>query len=145
MIKNDEYLFVNFKVLFLGYDCYNCVRTRPTFISPPYYTDIGYIFNLGKENYLKCEYDNFPDKSGIPLGIKPNKYEDKSPIILSNYNKNTMIVGREEVELLTFKDERFIYEEFPFEIKNYYKCVKLKNNNFIFYFDNQIILIKYIK
>ena len=116
-----------------------------TFISPPYHTDIGYIFNLGKENYLKCEYDNFPDKSGIPLEIKPNKNEDKSPIILSNYNKNTMIVRYEEVELLTFKDKRFIYEEFPFEIKDYYKCVKLKNNNFIFCFDNQIILIKYIK
>ena len=98
MIKNDEYLFINFEVLFLGYDCYNCVRTSPTFISPPYYTDIGYIFNLGKENYLKCEYDKFPDKSGIPLEIKPNKFKDKSPIILSNYNKNTMIVTYEEEE-----------------------------------------------
>ena len=147
MIKNDEYLFINFEVLFLGYDCYNCVRTSPTFISPPYYTDIGYIFNLGKENYLKCEYDKFPDKSGIPLEIKPNKFKDKSPIILSNYNKNTMIVTyeEEEVELLKFKDKQFIYEEFPFEIKNYCKCVKLKNNNFIFYFDNQMILIKYNK
>ena len=38
---------------------------------------------------------------------------------------------------------QFIFEKFPMKFEeNYFKIVNLKNNNFIFYLDNKMILIK---
>ena len=85
MIKNDEYLFINFKTLFDGYNCYGWSEaiSRHKSDPPPYRPNIGYIFNLGKENYLACEYDKFPDKSGKILEIKPGSMIYESFYILS--------------------------------------------------------------
>ena len=45
--------------------------------------------------------------------------------------------------LLEFKNFQFIFEKFPMKFEeNYFKIVNLKNNNFIFYLDNKMILIK---
>ena len=90
MVKNEKYLYVNFLVDTFSY-CYNCVKGHenfdikdnnlveynPKFPNSPGDPCVGYIFNLGKENNLKCEYDKFPDKSGEILEIKPNHYSFK--------------------------------------------------------------------
>ena len=155
MTKNEKYLFVNFNTYSLSYNCYNWVkqnyiydkvnqckiiqRTNPISFIPPQYPNIGYIFNLGKENYLKCEYDIFPDKSGEEQGYKYRKYE-----ISSNKNNSMMVeVNDRDKLLLEFKNFQFIFEKFPMKFEeNYFKIVNLKNNNFIFYLDNKMILIK---
>ena len=113
MVKNEKYLFVNFEVYSYFYDCYNCVNCvkydiiydDPISLIPPRYPIIGYIFNLEKDNYLKCEYDNFPNKSGEIQGFKPNK--DKSFIIRK---KNS------EEFLLESKNNQFIHEKFNEEM-----------------------------
>ena len=145
MIKNDEYLFVYFEVLD-PYKKKTCIKSMNNF--DRYHTELGYIFNLGKEKYLECVFDKFPDKSGRVIKLQTYLFKDIyiSPLIKTNYNNNTMIaVHEDKIKLLKFQDKKFLYEEFPFEIKSDCKCVKIKNNNFIFYFDNQMILIKHIK
>lgn len=147
MVINEKYLFVNFNVYSLSYNCYNRVkrdiiydkinhriieRTRPFSLIPPEHPIIGYIFNLGKKQYLKCEYDNFPDKSGEEFRCKPIK--DKI--------RDEQIYDSEKL-LLEFKIYQFIFEKFSIKLKNnYFKIVNLKNNNFIFCLGNKIILIK---
>ena len=45
--------------------------------------------------------------------------------------------------LLESKNNRFILEKFKEEMNyNYCNIVNLQNNNFIFYFENKVILIK---
>ena len=45
--------------------------------------------------------------------------------------------------LLESKNNRFILEKFKEEMNyNYCNIVNLENNNFIFYFENKVILIK---
>ena len=48
MIKNDEYLFINFKTLFNGYNCYGCSKAISWHKSdpPPYRPNIGDIFSI---------------------------------------------------------------------------------------------------
>ena len=159
MVKNEKYLFINFKVYSLNYNCYNCVKTEiiydkinhckisrrisPLSLIPPKYTDIGYIFNLGKENYLKCEYDNFPDKSGEEHEYKYRKYKILSDIKINNNDSMEEEINNNKKLLLEFKNYQFISQKFPIELKNhYFNIVNLKNNNFIFYYDNKIIIIK---
>jgi len=162
MFKNEKYLFVNFIVYSYSYNCYNRVkydyiydahthreivrRRHPISLIPPKYLKVGYIFNLEKNNYLKCEYDNFPNKSGEIEACKPieKKIIDESCIIKSN-NNNTMVVREKNSKefLLESKNNRFILEKFKEEMNyNYFNIVNLENNNFIFYFENKAILIK---
>ena len=161
MVKNEKYLFVNFEVFSYSYNCYNCVkyhiiydahthreirrRRDPISLIPPRYPKIGYIFNLEKDNYLKCEYDNFPDKSGEIWAIKPNKEINDESCIIKSDNNNTMVVREKNSKefLLESKNNQFIHEKFNEEMNysNYFNIVNLENNNFIFYFENKVILI----
>jgi hypothetical protein len=88
MIKNGKYLIVNFEIYDINYNAYNIARS---ITGPTYYPMVGYVFNLGKENYLKCEYDNFPDKSGKILIAKAFNCKINTLKIISNYNNNTLI------------------------------------------------------
>ena len=157
MIKNDKYLIVNFKIYDYNYDICNCERT---ITGPTYYPKVGYVFNLGKENYLKCEYDNFPEKLKKPRDL-PDRYTRPNSWgvvmvakafsgyietleIISNYNNNTLIARHEKVvKLCKFKNNTFIFKKFPLEIKyDYYNIKKLKNNIFIIYSEHEMLLIK---
>ena len=80
------------------------------------------------------------------MEIKPDSKGEmiyESFYILSKYNNKTMIARDDDIVLLQFKNEKFFYKKFSLEMKNnYYNIIKLKNNDFIFYSDNHMLLIK---
>ena len=141
LFQNGKYLIVNFEIYDINYNAYNIARS---ITGPTYYPMVGYVFNLGKENYLKCEYDNFPDKSGKILNAYAYHGYIEDLEIISNYNNNTLIARHDNVvKLCKFKNNDFIFKKFPLEIKyDYYNIKKLKNNIFIIYSEHEMLLIK---
>ena len=148
--KNEKYLFLNFKEYRSRKQEYNLNK------GPDYdnyiYLYIGYIYNLTKEKYLKCEFGFNPQKIGIE--------------ILSHYN-NDLFIGRKskvkhwhnghkegyclesnELKLYKYEDNTFkVYRDIilPFDIEDFIGITKLKNNKFIIYSSKEIILLNEIK
>ena len=78
MIKNDKYLFANFRVKNLTYCNRNMMMPFENYpLEPPNFPKVGYVFNLEKENYMKLQYDRFPDKSGEIKAGYPRSNESK--------------------------------------------------------------------
>ena len=149
MIKNDKYLFVNFGVKNLTSYNRNMMMPFGNYpLEPPTIQKVGYVFNLEKENYMKLQYDRFPDKSGEIKAGYPRSNESKidfSLEIISNYNNNILIARYlDNLKLCEFKNKIFILKKFPLNIKydDDFKIIKLKNNKFIIYKDNEMLLIK---
>jgi hypothetical protein len=149
MIKNDKYLFVNFGVKNLTSYNRNMMMPFGNYpLEPPTIQKVGYVFNLEKENYMKLQYDRFPDKSGEIKAGYPRSNESKidfSLEIVSNYNNNILIARYlDNLKLCEFKNKTFILKKFPLNIKydDDFKIIKLKNNKFIIYKDNEMLLIK---
>ena len=139
MIKNDKYLFVNF-----------IVTIHTGFSTDKFIPKVGYVFSLEKEDYLKCKYDRFPDKSG-ELIIGGTKRDCRQYffelVILSNYNNNILVAKyRDNLKLCEFKNNTFILKQIPLKIKDDdFKIIKLKNNKFIIYLDDDILFFKSYK
>ena len=139
MIGDPSYKFGNFNRMPNSYECN--------------YINVGYIYNLSKENYLKCETEFSP--------------KNKMILFLSNYN-NDFFIGKkgfqnfsdfdyyhpdsedykidDQLKLYKYENNSFkIDRNLYFDIKELKGIVKLKNNNFIIYSSNEIFLFNQIK
>ena len=138
MIGDPSYKFGNFNRMPNSYECN--------------YINVGYIYNLSKENYLKCETEFSP--------------KNKMILFLSNYN-NDFFIGKkgfqnfldgyyrpynedykidDQLKLYKYENNSFkIDRNLYFDIKELKGIIKLKNNNFIIYSSNEIFLFNQIK
>ena len=137
--KNDKYLFLNCEIEHTHTQVYNC---KPDEDYDVYINHkVGYIYNLTKENYLKCEEN---DSEGIGI------------ILLSHYNNDLFIAKRSvdnntkinNLELYKYEDNFFkVYGNIilPIDFEDLLGILKLKNNKFIIYSSREIILLNEIK
>ena len=135
--KNDKYLFLNCEIQHTHTQVYNCRHpdTHDVYIT----RKVRYIYNLTKENYLKCE-------ENTAIGI----------IFLSYYNNDLFIAKRSldnntkinNLELYKYEDNFFkVYGNIilPIDFEDLLGILKLKNNKFIIYSSREIILLNEIK
>ena len=150
MFKNNKYLFVQFKSYDLNYDVYNCIDYKP---KREYFIKTGFIFNLGKEKYLRCEVDDFPEKDHeVRYNAKARGCLPPSFKIECDFNNDFFIVKKNDkkddesgLKIFKYDNNKFqLYKNLslPFNFNHIKGIIKLKNNNFIIYSLNEIFLTK---
>ena len=150
MFKNNKYLFVQFESYDLNYDVYNCIDYEP---KREYFVKTGFIFNLGKGKYLRCELDDFPKKDHeVQYVSKARGRLPPSFKIECDFNNDFFIVKKNDkkddesgLKIFKYDNNKFqLYKNLslPFNFNHIKGIIKLKNNNFIIYSLNEIFLTK---
>ena len=149
--KNEKYLFLYFEETRSRTQYYNLGggSDHDVYIYPY----IGYIYNLTKEKYLKCEFGFNPQKIGIEILSHYNNdlfiaRKSKVKHLHNGYNEEGYCLKSNELKLYKYEDNTFkVYRDIilPFDIEDFIGITKLKNNKFIIYSSKEIILLNEIK
>ena len=118
------------------------------------YLNVGYVYNLSKEKFLKCELGtpDISDRIAILCDYNNDLFIAKKGKVTEDGNNRHYYCEDEDskpsddenqLNLFKYEDETFKrYRKLPFEIDDRETIIKLKNNNFIIYSPYDIKLLK---